>query len=351
MTTSPPARPDGAPMREVRPTIRALKSLPRETYDDPTPLDIIGRSDYDNLDLYGVDHPLLVDARKRFGTGLPDRHQAATRAHKEPVYEVRDRDGAGWRGAVVLDDNGDPWLVWVERHNQFHKKVMDIDLDKHRPAGFEYTIRDREEAAATKPAWQRSVLEAFVGALRESVQSGDAARATVAGFVPNSTATLEVEAVHGPPSTTASGAHAGQSLMTVTLKIVGDGYSDFKTALLSVCLPFLEPDPSRIEPAYGSDGSFNVCIDITHAQIIQLLSDPPPYEDNIPVDVSQPDRLHYVGVEYLLDGYVHGHPLRGVCGVWFVASRTEACGLPVCERCEEEKPAAQQVLDMLRSSQ
>ena len=338
-------------MREVRPTIKVLRLLPRETFGDPAPIDLLHWGDYDNLDLYGIDHPLLIDARKRFANGLPDRHQAATREHGEPVFEVRDRDGAGWRGAVVLDDDGDPWLVWAERHNHFHSKIADIDLDKHRPVSQEYKIRDREEAAATKRAWERSVLEAFVGALRESVETGDAARATVSGFVPKSTATLVVEAVHGEPSETASQAHAGQSLMLVTLRIQGDGWSDFDTALLRVCLPFLEPDSSRLEAAYGTDGSMNVCLDITHAQIIQLLADPPPYEDEAPPEVKAPDRLHYVGIDYMLDGFVYGEPLRGVCGVWFVASRTEGCGLPVCERCEEEKPAAEQVLDMLRSRQ
>jgi hypothetical protein len=42
------------------------------------------------------------------------------------VFEVRDRDGAGWRGAVVLDEGNDPWLVYVEKHDRFHHRVVGV---------------------------------------------------------------------------------------------------------------------------------------------------------------------------------------------------------------------------------
>lgn len=336
-------------MREVRPTIKVLKSLPRDTFDDTTPLDLIANSDYERLNLYGVQHSLLEDARRRFATGLPDRHAAASKAYGKPVYEVRDRTGAGWRGAIVLDAVGDPWLVWAERHDQFHKRVSNIAFADLLPGSAEYKLRAREEAAHTTREWERSVLKAFVEALRDSIRTGSPVTATVPGSAPDHKATLVVETEHDEPSGDVSEAHEGSSLLTVTLRITGNGWGEFERALTRVCLPFLEPDPSRVEPWFGRDNSLNVCVDITHAQVIQLLADPPPYEAAEPVEVYPPDRLHYVGVDYLLDGYVNGMPLRGVCGVWFVASRSDECGLPVCERCEEERPAAQLVLDMLRS--
>lgn len=336
-------------MREVRPTVRALKSLPRDTFIDSTPLDLINNSDYDCVNLYGVEHPLLTDARRRFERGLPDRHKSASKAYGEPVYEVRDRDGAGWRGAVILDEQGDPWLVWAERHDQFHRKVAQTGFGNLLPAAAEYQMRDREEAAQGKSDWVRSVLTSFVGALRESILESKVATTIVKGVAPGQTATLTIETESDNPSEDAAAAHQGASIVSISLRISGDGWGDFESALTRVCLPFLAPNHAQIEPVFGRDGSLLFCLDITHAQVVQLLVDPPLYEDMAPMQVALPDRLHYVGNEYLLDGYVYARPLRGVCGDWFIATRSEECGLPICERCEEEMPAAERVLELLRS--
>jgi hypothetical protein len=336
-------------MREVRPTIKVLKALPRDSFDDSTPVDLIANNDWARLHLYGVQHPLLEDARKRFATGVPDRHNKASKAYGAAVYEVRDHGGAGWRGAIVLDDAGDPWLVWAERHDHFHRSVEGYPFGDVMPKAAEYRLRDREEAAATAQAWKRDVLKAFIDALAESVRKGEAVTTRIDGLKTGESASLTVETEHDAPSPDVADAHDGASLLTVTLSIAGGGWGEFQSALTHVCLPFLEPDPSRVEPVFGKDNGLYVCIDITHAQLIQLLADPPPYEAAEPFEVSPPDRLHYVGQDYMLDGYVNGTPLRGVCGVWFVASRTAECGLPVCERCEDERPIAQMVLDMLQS--
>lgn len=338
-------------MRVVRPTIKVLKMLPRDTFDDTAVLDVIARKDFERLNLNGVQHSMLDDARRRFASGLPDRHTAASRDQKQPVFEVRDRTGAGWRGAVILDSNGDPWLVWAERHDQFHKRVSKIDLDELMPTPAEYKLRDREEAASEKRDWERTVLQRFIDAIRQSLETGAPATASISGATPASATVVEVAVDHNEPSDDITEAHDGLSMLTISVRIGGGEWSAIESALTRVCLPFLEPDPARIETVYSKDNTLVVYLDITHAQLIQLLADPPLYEASEPIAVKEPDRLHYVGIDYLLDGYVHGIPLRGVCGDWFVASRTETCNLPICERCEAEQPAAQVVLDLLRSKQ
>lgn len=339
-------------MREVRPTIRALKDLPRETFDDTTPLDLIANGAFKTLNLYGVQHPLLDDARKRFANGLPDVHREGTKVFGQPVYEVRDHQGAGWRGAVVLDGDGDPWLVWVEKHNRFHHRIKAVakKFTSMLPTPAEYKIRDREEAAQGTLRWKREVLKVFIEALREAVETKTLVRATVSGSRSGESAIIEVEADHDEPSVDVAAAQDGLSLLTVGMRVRSGGWRDFERALLEVCLPFLQPDPERVEQAYGKDDSMIVYADITHAQLIQLLADPPPYEAMEPVAIRSPDRLHYVGIDYLIDGYVNGNAVRGVCGVWFVATRDESAGLPVCDRCEAERPAAQHVLELLRSA-
>jgi len=142
-------------LREVRPTVKVLKSLPRASFDDTTPLDLIANGDFGRLNLYGLQQSLLEDARRRFMHGVPDRHVAASKKYGKPVYEVRDRSGAGWRGAVVLDADGDPWLVWAARHDQFHRSVADVAFTDHMPTAGEYKLRAREEADLTNRDWER----------------------------------------------------------------------------------------------------------------------------------------------------------------------------------------------------
>lgn len=340
-------------MREIRPTIKVLKMLPRETFGDPTPLDHILGKDFERLDLSQVDHPLLEDGRRRFSAGgAPGRHVQASQTWGRPVFEVRDHTGPGWRGAVILDDQeSDPWLVWAERHDRFHDRVAEMDPNYLLPTPGEYKLRLREEAAAREPRWRRDVLEAFITTLRSAIQTGEPSRATLPGTSEGATATLCVETAHDEPSDEVAEAHHASSVVEVSLRIDchGEGWQSFQQALIRTCLPLLEPDHSRLVPAYGRDGSLIIHVDITQAQVIQLLADPPPYVAGEPVNVRAPSELHYVGTGYLLDGLVNGGPVRAVCGVWFVASRSDSSGLPVCQRCEDERPAAQEVLDLLRA--
>lgn len=286
-------------MREVRPTIKVLKALPRDTFKDAAVLDQIANEEFAQLRLYGIDHPLLADARARFAAGLPDLHRAATQRQKCQVFEVRAAGGAAWRGAVIRDAEGDPWLVWVERHNQFHRKVASIDLQSLLPTKAELALRDREEAAEHEVEWRRSTLHSFMAVLREAFQTGETASGTLEGLTRESKAELSIESVHTPPTGSLAATSSDGSLVSITARLSSNGYPQLETALISVCLPFLEPD-------------------------------------------------HYVVNEYLLDGFVNAAPVRGVCGVWFVPSRGGLSGLPVCERCEAEQPTAQAVLDLLR---
>lgn len=335
-------------MREVRPTIKVLKDLPRETYGDTEPLDLIHGGDWKRLRLYGVDHPLLLDARKRFATGLPDRHKEASRKAGRPVFEVRDRDGAGWRGAVVLDEGNDPWLVYVEKHDRFHHRVAGVAWDERMPTAVEYKLRAREEAAIAETEWKMSLLRAFADGLCEATRRGVAVPVLVPGLARGESAEILVEVEHDEPAAAASDAHLGVSLMTARLRLVAEGRAEFEQAILQVCLPFIQPDPTRMEPVYGKAGDLIVYVEVSHTKMIQLMSGVVEEHQLAGAVPQEPTRLHYVGINFLVDGYVNGHPVRGVCGTWFVPTRDDSADLPICGRCEEEHPAAEAVLDLLR---
>lgn len=335
-------------MREVRPTIKVLKTLPRETFGDTTVLDLIANSAFERLELFGLDHPLLDDARKRFEHGTPDQHVAASKAYGAPVFEVRDHIGAAWRGAVILDKAGDPWLVWVGRHDRFHKQVANVAFDSLLPSPAEYKIRDREEASVHALAWRSDVLGRFVNALQECVRSGGEYTVMMPGISEGAGVSLTVAAEHDEPANDAHEAQHRDSLLTVTLRLRQSAANELRQAVQAVCLPFLEPDRSKVEPWYDKNNTFNAIISITQARLVQLMADMPEYEGIAPYTAAAATHLHYVGTAFLVDGFVNSIPVRGVCGAWFIPSRSDASGLPICPQCEDEKPAAQTVLDLLR---
>lgn len=264
------------------------------------------------------------------------------------MFEVRDRDGAGWRGAVVLDEGNDPWLVYVDKHDRFHQRVASVAWDERMPTAAEYKLRAREEAALAAAEWKATLLRAFIDGLCEATRRGVAVHVQVPGLASDESAEITIEIEHDEPAAGASDAHHSASLMTARLRLVAKGRAEFEQAILQVCLPFIQPDPARMEPVYGKAGDLVLYVEVSQAKIVQLLSgvvEEHQLADAVP---QEPTCLHYVGVQYLVDGYVNGHPVRGVCGAWFVPTRDDGTDLPICARCEEEHPAAEAVLDLLR---
>ncbi len=339
-------------MREVRPTIKVIRTLPRESFADPTAWEQIKNKDWADLRLYGLEQPLLIDARRRFDTQSADIHQESTKAAGRRVYEVRDRSGAGWRGAVIVDDDGDPWLVYVDRHDAFHSSAAAYFKSRgFLPTPAEYKIRDREEAESAFRRWQGGLLRQLTDAIVRATNFDRKIRITINGHRTTDHVTFEVSVDHDPPAVSAAEAHQSSSLVTVILKVravVGDA---FRQEVLHTALPFLQPDASQYESAYGRDGSMTHLITLTHARLIQFAANIADGQPVVAQEAFAPTHLHYVGIEYLVEGFITGSPVRGVCGTWFVPTRDDTADLPVCVRCDDEMPIAEAVLEMIKTHQ
>ncbi len=336
-------------MREVRPTIRVLKTLPRETFVDRSVWEGVKNRDWANLSLYGIDHPLLNDARSRFAAGVPDTHQVSTRAAGRRVFEVRDRSGAAWRGAVVLDDQGDPWLVYADRHDAFHATARNFfEAGSYLPIAAEYTLRDREEAAIAFLAWRKELLRGLAAAIVQAMRSHEEVQTTIAGHRTTDQATFEVSLEHDTAAGSVDEAHESSSLVTLVLRVRTRTADEFRQEVLNTVLPFLQPDPDQYESVFGRDGSMTHLITMSQGRLIQFAAAAPDTQSPTPADAPPPTCLHYVGLTYLTEAYIEGRPVRGVCGTWFVPTRDESAGLPVCPRCDAEKPIAEALLQLMR---
>ncbi|WP_182858620.1 DUF3039 domain-containing protein [Propionibacterium ruminifibrarum] len=355
--------------RQPRPTYRVLKSLPQESFANErqrSSIRLFVQDPTSPVRLYDLDQPLLNDARSYFPDRTPDRHSEASKSARQPVFEVRDRDGAGWRGAIITDDAGDPWLIYADRHDHFHAHVADAvsatvsqatgsaPLDNKKPTRADYKIRDREERLVVELLWRGEVINRVIVGIAEALKSSGPTPVELPaapGQPLTASLTINFED-HEPPQVTSGGLELEQSssLATVELKCFGPSHRAIDAALQEI-LPFIHSETCPPDAHYDLDGNMVVWLTVSHTKLAQImaaseLADP---QTGLPAVEPQPlTHLHYVSRTGLTEAIIKGLPQRGVCGLWFVPTQDEGCNLPVCPDCERQLPTAQRVADLIR---
>lgn len=363
-------------MRPTRPTLRVINALPinpviaaarsvitrAKVADGATAAQIL-----QDLRLEKVKSALLDDADRGFANGgTPSRHEDASAAYHATVYEVRDHEGAGWRGAIVLDDDGNPWLIFADRHDQFHAtaaKALKRDKGElmktgktkgpaasHEPTRLDYVVRGYEDSRIQDLKFQRELITGLRDGLREanatasvvSVRTPDDPAADLEKFVE-----YTVEVAHDEPADTAEEANLSTSTVTITVPIGLGSYKGY-SMLISSGAVYVQPDSNYHESVYTKSNKLRLDLCVTHAKLAQLLSDTEIDEADFPPSVMPPDRLHWVHSPDHIEGIITGNAVQSLCGGWFVPVQNECAELPVCAGCESILPLAQEMLDQLR---
>lgn len=363
-------------MRPTRPTLRVLNALPTNP-GIAAALSVIARAKVadrstaaqilQELRLYEVTSALLDDADRGFANGgTPSRHEEASAVYDATVYEVRDHEGAGWRGAVILDGEGNPWLVFADRHNQFHATVAKaLKRDKgelkktgiskgpaasHEPTQLDYVVRGYEDSQLQDLKYQRDLVSGLRDGLREanatasvvSVRTPDDPGATQDKFLE-----YTVEVAHDEPADTPEEANLSTSTVTLTVPIGVGSYKGYEM-LISCGAVYVQPDVNYHESVYTKSSTLRLDLCVTHAKLAQLLSDAEIDASDFPPTAMSPDRLHWVHSPQHIEGIVTGSAVQSLCGGWFVPVLNESAELPVCGGCEAILPLAQEMLDQLR---
>lgn len=346
-----------------------LRQLPRDSFPDPSVSDRVSQLPtaskeareqiLSGLKLYPLRHPLLDNARSYFDRGdLPDLHREATQARSSkggktlPVYEVRSHSGAAWRGGVIRDDEGDPWLAHANTHDRFHASAKDVFSDKihYAPSKIDYLIRKNEEAAAKRDAENVECLMAMASELKKAVLiMPNRHSATIT--LPNSTPfeiAFEIRTDHGAKET--ASAHRELAEIELTMEIGTSDY-ELRSRLLRLYIPYLQPDPDRREAVYDQNYSkIHFILVLTQAQLAQALIESETSDEPIPATIPEPKEQHYFEQRKLAEAFILGEPLRSLCGHWIVPTKEGELiqDLPVCERCESIEPNVQSLLDIVR---
>lgn len=358
-------------MRPVRPTLRVIKDLPstpsvtasqnviaraKTAVDRATREAVLGELRFEALECN-----LISDANRILETGANDRHEASTAAYGETVYEARDHEGAGYRGAVIVYDKTDPWLVHADRHDHFHAsaaKKLRRTVPEQRtnaempfdPSVLDEFVRKVEDERVRTHVMQRKVISDLVDGLRLAHAEGRPVTLRtpedpkVKGPVKSVQYTLTIE--HDEPAETTDLANV--STCAVTLLISRDGPYSMVSMLIQCGAVFVQPD-SNYRRAMEMESALELELTVTHAKLSQLLTDANVDDSEIPPTVSPPTHLHRARKDLLVDGQVLGAAVPSLCGTWFVQSKDETAELPLCESCEAQRPYAQALLDEVRA--
>lgn len=350
------------------------KRLEREQFTDPSILDDLDSAlalggdaraaALMELDFLSIEHKLLTDANARFENGgMPDRHQEATKAYGSTVYEVRSRIGAGWRGAVVLDDDGDPWLIFAAPHNAFHNQVATA-LKREKPASkstpvernvWEPTSVDHKMKVAEAERVDRSrtamlVYLQVLDGIRESLDtSSPVALVSPPHWDPETpfpTVSYSVNIVHAEAAEDAADAHTTTSDIDVVISL-SDGNQDIRD-ILATAACFLQPEAGLRTVGYSKKSEQVISVMVTHAHLAQLLADIDEPAGGFPGPAIPPTHRHWFRKDDQVRGFVEGDAVIALCGGAYVLSEGEDAALPICDDCETVKPVAQGLLDQLR---
>lgn len=310
----------------------------------------------EDISFLHISHPLLSDSDSYFLRGdKPDKHRGSSLAGHD-VYEVRDRSGAAWRGAVIVPDSV-PWLVYAAPHDHFHSEAKSFfknSKEKALPQKIDFVIlkRDieRQELALDR---QKSLLK-FLSILNQAVEASDT---TVTGAVTVRDAeayvTLKIDSLDESDITvdTAHEAHCDTSL-SIRIKISDN---EARQDIRKYWVNTLQPDSDLIETVYaqGDPDSMVFELFVSYSHLAQLLADAQNKSIRLSdIKVSQPEVAHYTSKIKLTEGIVMGKAVRSLCGKFFIPMRDgEGSALPICKECEIKQPVAQRLIDLLLSAQ
>lgn len=354
-------------MRAVRPTIRVLKQLPCDLFDDPVDAAQIASGNPEVLQrIDQISHPVLNAARAALRDGRRcEPHQSSTKTARQTVHEIEEKS-SGWRGGVIIDDAGDPWLVHIDKHDKFHSMAATVlnyaKKDRWGPGPADYEMRKREDHVRAGQEWKMRVTRTFLTLVTDAQAGGCTATAQLPPIPRSAELTnvqLSISLDHDDigPEIDVSTAHTSYSMANITVRILGKRDQLFQDMLMTVLVPLLTPEIVTTSPAYlPNNRGLVYIVTITKADLIQLVAllraDGQVLQDKITTSLQRTHR-HYLRDDLMSDKMIGGDAARTVCGEWLVPihDAISADHLPLCQACDKGLPVAQKVLDAIRALQ
>lgn len=308
--------------------------------------------------LHSLDHVIIRAAASTFPHGRATNakpHQSSTKSAQRRVWEVID-GSLGWRGAVILDDHGDPWLVHVDSHEAFHNHAAThltaANAPRYMPTEADYHQRDLERGKVLVSQWRDNFIRAALDGLHRAVEIAGPTRLVMPPPPDGSRVgelTIEVSGdLDGIEQVTVGNAHDSLADITLTVRIRPVDWNA-TSQVIGYLVPIFGSNLTKIDPVYAPDGDLVITFMTTHADLAKLLA----VADVGPVDTELYESIeithsHYVDRIASTAAYVDGRVLRAICGLYFTPSQNPE-HLPICAECEHHRPVAENLLQVRKA--
>lgn len=359
-------------MTRVRPTLKAFKQIPEEFYNLNNPWPILRANakrglDRDerfaDVDLSDLDQNLLLAANRIVENHFScDRHQAASKAAKMNVYEVRDKQ-SGWRGALIRDEGDIPWLVYAASHDEFHARVADVlkssCSQNWMRSSLDYKLYDKEERQKDIDRAEIMVLNALVKGIHDAMKNPEGVSSSslltpfdAGGHDAN---TVRIEAEIGDGATRSMSDLCDEAaLVTIAIDMGRPDDQRFINCITSA-VHYIQPDNSFVKASSTVYGTWHVEVMITEAMALNIYASESLEESSpkqrLPSIAPPPQPvLHRVKKSVVTEAQVRGRSVMAICGTAFVPSQDEFLGKPLCPACEKLYPIADKFYTLIDSA-
>lgn len=358
-------------MRPVRPTIQVLLSMiDNNLFNSENPQQLIEQNmrteavtPFEGLDFTAFDVTLLNMARQAFAGDkiAATKHSEFSAVAKRPVYEIRNKQ-TGWRGIVILDQYGDPWMVYCGSHGDFHsgncKSIIKAsNASNYMPSEEDYLVRKREEERQHFLDFERRVVQEMLNKIRAGIYAGQTtsqSEALSALDIPYQISGAPVKASIQIQQDDDDDSATVNQFVELTLDFPveeqdnSSPYARLHRILLrcfnAICQPKDPNQPTETSLKTYSDGQQRratmSAFVLLEPDDIKRITSPNFLDDSESLyktigDTEPESMLHRVPKETLTDAYVEGTLIRSLCGKWFVPTRDEYSGLPACPDCQD----------------
>lgn len=241
--------------------------------------------------------------------------------------------------------NGGPWLTYAAPHDEFHEgAARAFSSEKnYMPSTIDIQVRDDEDAERASQDEDIASLVAMIKVLSDAVRDAPSKKEATIPHRGGKSFRIAFEVERDDSLRVGPDIHNKLSKVMVTM-CIDTGDSNLRRRLLSLYVPFLQPDRSLVEQSFGTDNrAIFITAIMTYAQLAQALVTSTTGDSPKPMQIPEPAARHFFETRRLAGAFVNGDALQALCGEWMVPTKEgdQAAHLAICGGCEDIHPTAQ----------
>ncbi|MGO4230177.1 DUF3039 domain-containing protein [Arthrobacter sp. YAF34] len=302
-------------------------------------------------------HPIVqagksLDSSEESGRNLKIYKYSVHSSMPSPWRELRHEQ---WRGLTTQAESpGQWWLLFagLEREgddDDVYTRVQSLvpqQLLCLYPTELDFKLLSLEQGESIQRRWDASCASSIIRAIAGAAESGhriELALPVHPGH-PGAKFVLGIDVSRIMPEDERD--EPEETPAELLLMLVTNEWHDapLRSKTLKLLMRIIDPVLENWDAVYDNGLDTRYAVMITEARLMQIIAavaledSPLDYEQvRVPGDRGEPGTgfSHYLPQSALVDAYVYGEELRGLCGQWFVPTK-DGTSMPTCPACHEK---------------